>query len=322
MFLGLVIMFVIADRLFSGPEMLQASSMIPKLKAEKTQWRPPDIFQIPSTPEGEMIRYGRELIANTSEYLGPRGMVAQISNGLNCQNCHLDAGARIYANSMADVSSVYPTYRPRSGILESIEFRVNDCMIRSMNGQALDSAGKEMRAIVAYLKWLGNGMPKELAEKPEWNLEDLPYLDRAADPEKGKIVFLNKCAICHGTDGLGLPSPHSSGYLFPPLWGPDSYNTGAGLYRIARFASLVKTTMPFGATHDLPQLSDEEAWDVAAFVNSQPRPEKFFSQDWPDVTKKSVDYPYGPYTDGFSETQHKYGPYKPIIAARKAMKKK
>jgi thiosulfate dehydrogenase len=223
---------------------------------------------------------------------------------------------------MVDVSTVFPTYRPRSGIVESIEFRVNDCMLRSMNGQALDSAGKEMRAIVAYLKWLGNGMTNEIAKSPEWNLEDLPYLDRAADPEKGKIVFLNKCTACHGSNGLGLLQPDSSGYVFPPLWGPDSYNTGAGLYRLARFASFVKATMPFGASHDIPQLSNEEAWDVAAFVNSQPRPEKAFTQDWPDISKKAVDFPFGPYADEFSEAQHKYGPYKPIIAARKTSAKK
>jgi thiosulfate dehydrogenase len=320
--LGLIILIIIGDNVISGPARQNSLSLIPGLNNAKNQWHPPDIYQIPETPEGDLIRYGRDLIANTSRYLGPRGKVAHISNGLNCQNCHLDAGARIYSNAMVDVSTVYPTFRPRSGIVESIEFRVNDCMMRSMNGQPLDSGGREMEAIVAYLKWLGNGMPKELATRPEWNLEDLPYLDRAADPAKGEIVFLNKCSTCHGTDGMGLPHADSSGYVYPPLWGPDSYNTGAGLYRLARFSSLVKTTMPFGVSHEFPQLTDEEAWDVAAFVNSQPRPEKFFAGDWPDLTKKSIDFPYGPYTDGFSEKQHKYGPFKPIVEARKAMKKK
>ena len=70
--------------------------------------------------------------------------------------------------------------------------------------------------------------------------------------------------------------------------------------------------MPFGATYINPQLSNEEAWDVAAFVNSQPRPHKNWDSDWPDITKKPVDYPIGPYTDGFTEWQHKYGPFEPI----------
>ena len=75
--------------------------------------------------------------------------------------------------------------------------------------------------------------------------------------------------------------------------------------------------MPFGvATHSNPQLSDEEAWDVAAFINSQPRPVKKFAQDWPDVAEKSFDFPFGPYTDGFSEQQHKYGPFEPIQKAK------
>jgi len=92
---------------------------------------------------------------------------------------------------------------------------------------------------------------------------------------------------------------------------------GAGLYRLTRFAGYVKYNMPFGtATHDNPQLTDEETWDVAAFVNSQPRPKKPFPKDWPDITKKAVDYPFGPYTDTFSEQQHKYGPFCPIKKAR------
>jgi thiosulfate dehydrogenase len=320
--LGLIILVVIMDKLLSGgPPRPRTFSMNPGAVSRERQWQPPDIRDLPSTPEADLIKYGRELIANTSKYLGSRGIVAHISNGLNCQNCHLDAGARTFANAMADVASTYPMVRARSGILESIEFRVNDCMKRSMNGKPLDSTGKEMKAIVSYLTWLGKGMPKETATRPEWSIDDIPYLDRAADPQKGKIVYMNKCQTCHGKDGQGLIRPDSTMYIYPPLWGPESYNTGAGLFRLARFASLVKTTMPFGATHDAPQLTDEEAWDVAAFVNSQPRPEKFFEEDWPDLTKKSFDYPYGPYADTFSEKQHKYGPYKPIIGAMKKARK-
>jgi thiosulfate dehydrogenase len=107
------------------------------------------------------------------------------------------------------------------------------------------------------------------------------------------------------------------------LWGEHSYNTGAGLYRISRFAGYIKDNMPFNQTsHDLPQLSDEEAWDLAAFVNSQPRPRKDVSKDWPDISKKPLDHPFGPFSDGFSERQHKYGPFKPIAEARKKLTSK
>ena len=80
--------------------------------------------------------------------------------------------------------------------------------------------------------------------------------------------------------------------------------------------------MPFNqASHKAPVLSDEESWDVAAFVNSRPRPSKDLSKDWPNIAKKPIDHPFGPYADGFSETQHKFGPFKPIIEARKLQQK-
>jgi thiosulfate dehydrogenase len=106
-------------------------------------------------------------------------------------------------------------------------------------------------------------------------------------------------------------------YIYPPLWGKNSYNDGAGLYRLSRFAGYVKSNMPLGATHKTPQLSDEEAWDVAAYVNSKPRPHKDQSQDWPDAAKKPIDFPFGPFADKFSEEQHKYGPFEPIAKAAK-----
>ncbi len=84
-----------------------------------------------------------------------------------------------------------------------------------------------------------------------------------------------------------------------------------------RLAGYLKNDMPFGATHQSPQLSLEEAWDIAAFVNSQPRPLKMFKEDWVLSGKKPSDYPYGPYKDSFSESQHKYGPYEPIEKAKK-----
>ena len=274
-------------------------------------WQAPDTATIPQTPEGNLIRYGRKLIANTAYYLGPKGVVAKISNAMNCQNCHMNGGAKPYGNSFSAVASIYPVFRSRSGIVESIEFRINDCMLRSMNGQNMDTTSREMHAMVAYLKWIGKDVQKGIKPKGA-GLVELPYLSRASQPLKGKTVYINKCITCHGKNGEGMMKPTGEGFIYPPLWGPQSYNTGAGLFRMGRFAGFVKHSMPLGTTYDQPQLSDEEAWDVAAFVNSQPRPEKTFAQDWPDIRKKAVDYPYGPYADNFSEDQHKYGPYRPI----------
>lgn len=279
-------------------------------------WRAPGLATLGNDSSSQLILYGHELVAHTAKYFGPRGTIAVFANGMNCQNCHLDAGLMPYGNCFSAVASIYPVFRPRSGIKESIEFRINDCFQRSLNGKPIDSLSKEMRAMVAYLNWLGKDVPK--GNKPAGSgLQDLPFPDRSADTAKGSIVYDRQCSRCHGTNGEGQMRFDNLEYSYPPLWGPDSYNTGAGLYRISRLAAYAKDNMPFGiASHENPQLSNMEAWDVAAFINSQRRPVKMFAQDWPDISKKSIDYPFGPYADDFSEQQHKYGPFGPIKNAR------
>lgn len=278
-------------------------------------WQAPDSNTLGNDAAAQLIRYGRNLVANTAQYLGPKGAVAAISNGMNCQNCHIDAGAKPFGNCFSAVAATYPVYRPRSGRVESIEFRINDCLQRSLNGHAIDSSSKEMQAMVAYIKWLGAGTPK--GTRPAGaGLQELDFIDRAADKEKGRLVFEQQCMSCHGANGEGQLSFSNSAYTYPPLWGKHSYNTGAGMYRLSKLAAYVKDNMPFGkASHSGPVLTDQQAWDVAAFINSQPRPQKDLAQDWPDMRQKAFDYPFGPYTDGFSEAQHKYGPFAPIKRA-------
>lgn len=267
--------------------------------------------------ERALLIYGEELIAHTAQYLGPKGSVAQLTNGMNCQNCHLDAGTRLWGNNYGAVHSTYPKFRDRSGTVESIYKRVSDCMERSLNGRSLDSNSYEMKAMMAYIAWVGMDIAKGVIPKGT-GIAPPSYLERAADPEKGRQVYIAKCQSCHGADGAGQIEESGILYTYPPLWGPNSYNTGAGLFRLSRFAGYVKDNMPYNqSSHSSPALRDEECWDVAAFVNSQPRPVKDLSKDWPDISKKPVDHPFGPYTDGFSESQHKYGPFEPILKARK-----
>jgi len=298
-----------------------AKEALKKQKDNSIYWQAPDESTLNDDSKKEEILYGKELIAHTSEYFGPKGKVfSAATNGMNCQNCHLDAGTKVFGNNYSAVASTYPKYRARSGAIENIYKRVNDCFERSLNGKALDTNSKEMIAIVSYIHWLGKDVEK--GKKPEGcGFKDMAFLDRAADPEKGKTVYIEKCQSCHQANGFGLMNADKTAYTYPPLWGPNSYNDGAGLYRLSNFAKYAKCNMPLGASHNATQLSDEEAWDIAAFVNSQPRPKKDISKDWPKIEEKPFDHPFGPFADGFDEKQHKYGPFKAIKAKQETMKK-
>lgn len=326
----LALTLVIAAILFFNREGLNQAFSASKtettdsVQTEKKQsdyWQAADLNLIQDASQKELALYGKDLIAHTSKYLGPKGSVAQISNGLNCQNCHLEAGTKVFGNNYGSVAANYPKFRARSGTEEDIYKRVNDCFERSLNGKALDTLSKEMQAIKAYISYIGSNVEKGKNAEGA-GFKELAFLDRAANPSKGKLVYTAKCQSCHQANGEGLLNAEGTEYSFPPLWGKNSYNDKAGLYRITFFARYAKYNMPLGASHNAPQLSDEEAWDLAAFVNSQPRPTKATPKDWPDISKKPIDHPFGPFSDGFTETQHKFGPFKPIKAAKDAASKK
>jgi thiosulfate dehydrogenase len=208
--------------------------------------------------------------------------------------------------------------------MTDIEDRINECMQRSMNGSPLAMDSPEMIAIASYLRSLGaqyeaSGAGRKKASEPP------PFKtpNRAADLAGGERVFEARCSACHGADGQGLlaSTDRRKGYLFPPLWGPDSFNNGAGLHRVLTAARFIKARMPLGEA----TLSDDAAFDVAAFINSKPRPEMAGldqDQDYPDRAAKPVDNPYGPFADDFPLAQHRFGPFQPIDAYYKALKQK
>jgi thiosulfate dehydrogenase len=272
-------------------------------------WKAPDASTVPTGKAGDMIRYGKEILAHTANYFGPKGSIAQLSNGMNCQNCHLDGGSRLFANNYASASANYPKLSNRSGKIQPLTQRIADCFSRSLNGQVPDTTGPEVQAMLAYIKWIGQGVKKG-QKLYGAAVKKLPFLNVAADPVKGQGVYIAKCKICHGNNGEGLPAPDKRTYTYPPLWGPNSYNDGAGMYRVSNLAGFVKSNMPFGTTYQNPALTNTETWDVAAFINSQPRPHFDQLNDWQNLKTKPIDFPFGPYADRFSEKQHKYGPFK------------
>jgi thiosulfate dehydrogenase len=291
-----------------NPNILKEQEIGLKAQPMSAFWQPADVFAISDIKKSDEVLYGRDLIIHTAYYLGPKGRIAQQTNGLNCQNCHLDAGTKPFGNNYGSVASTYPKVRARSGKMESIEKRINDCFERSLNGKPLKENSREMHAMVAYMKFLGENVKK--GEKAAGSgLKELPFLDRA--------VYELRCASCHQVNGQGIIDGIGQSYIYPPLWGPHSFNDAAGLSRLSNMAKYVKYNMPLGVSHDAPDLSDEDAWDVAAYIESKPRPHKAVPQDWPDISKKPIDHPFGPYADQFSELQHKYGPFSAMKKAKK-----
>lgn len=277
-----------------------------------------DTSEIPNDEFGKQVRYGRELILKTAYYLGPDGKSGKyLGNKMNCTNCHLDAGTRPYGLNFLSTHGRYPQFRPRENRILSLTERVNNCIERPHNGKPLPLDSPEMLAIISYIKWLGEGIPVNTRVRGDKGIT-ISFPDYPLDIKHGKQVYAAECARCHGEDGQGKWKMDGSTYEYPPLWGMQSYQPGSGLFRIIKAAQFIKANMPHDqATWRKMKLTDREALDVAAFINSEEhvRPPKKGS-DYPDVGKKPIDYPFGPYNDTFSERQHKYGPFKPILEYR------
>jgi len=224
---------------------------------------PADAGVIPAGPYGNSVRRGRALLVATRDSLP-----AHVANRLRCVSCHLDEGRR-ENGSWVGVFARYPQYRTRSASIETIEYRVNDCFRRSMNGTALDPTGRDMADIVAYLAFLSHGMP---VGPPPAGARLQQWAGFTADTAAGARLFATTCVQCHGPKGEGTVGA-------PPLWGPASFNIGAGMARLRTAAEFIRRNMPF----DQPgTLTDQQAFDVAAYVNAHPRPDyRGKEDDWP-----------------------------------------
>lgn len=221
---------------------------------------PPAAATMPAGPLGDAVRLGQRVVTDT------QGTVkANVGNGLNCNSCHLDAGRTAYAAPLAGLTGLFPEYRARTGTVETLEERINDCFERSMNGKPLAHDSQAMIGLLAYIAWLSQGVPtgSEVAGRGFRELAAASPPDAA----RGKTLYTARCAMCHGADGQGVRA--GGGYAMPPLWGPDSFNTGAGMARVETAAAFVQAKMPLNTPG---ALTSQDAFDIAAFFTVQARP--------------------------------------------------
>jgi thiosulfate dehydrogenase len=223
---------------------------------------PPSEDKIPNNQFGDMVRYGMSLFKNTQQLRGK-----YVGNGMNCVNCHLDNGRKPNAAPLWAAYPMYPAYRKKNDRVNTIDERIQGCFTYSMNGTPPPFGSKELTALVTYHYWLSTGAPVGKA-LPGRGYPKLAKPKLEPSIRRGKAIFAANCAICHGANGQGTKVDGK--YAFPPLWGKDSFNWGAGMHRINTAAGFIKANMPLGKPNSL---TDQEAWDVAAFMNSHERPQ-------------------------------------------------
>jgi thiosulfate dehydrogenase len=247
-------------------ERLQPATSVPPPPPPTTlQFKLPADPDIPPGPEGVSIRRGRAILAHTRD-----SMPAYVGNALNCTSCHLDFGTRPFAAPWVGVYGRFPQYRTRNARMNVLEDRINDCFQRSLKGKALPQNSRDSRDIVSYMAWLSRTVPNGVT-LPGQGFARLEPLE--PDTARGAALFQVECVRCHGDNGQGTDKA-------PPLWGERSYTIGAGMGRIRTAAAFIKYNMP----NDRPgSLTEQQAFDVAAYINSQPRPDLAGKEnDWPN----------------------------------------
>lgn len=273
----------------------------------------PDTTTLKDDEWGKQVKYGLKLVQNTSYYLGPNGVVSKnLGNKMNCTNCHLNNGTKPFGLNYFDSHKTYPQYRAREDKILTMADRVNNCIERPHSGTPIALDSKEMIAIVSYIKWVGDGYDREKHEG--YGLKSINYDSLRADSQRGAIVYATHCKTCHQENGEGLMNLEKTTYVNPPLWGEKSYQEGSSMHRVLKAAAFIKYNMPNKkTTWESPTLTDQEALDVAAFINDgriHKRPKstaKYVS--YANLKTKPIDYFKGPYLDDFSEDTHTFGPW-------------
>lgn len=248
---------------------------------DSSKFETPRLADMLKEAHAEQLVRGMRLNLETKDLLP-----GHVGDQLNCSSCHLNAGTVADGSPYVGVSAFFPSYGARAGKTITLEDRINGCFRRSMNGKPLPKDSPDMQAMVAYFDW----MKRETKPEDKVAGRGIGKIDRSIkpDPENGKRIYAEQCAVCHGENGEGLRNAAGK-MVYPPLWGDESFNIGAGMARTYTAAAFVKRNMPIGFHGKFPLgqggLSDQEAVDVAEYFSHQPRP------DFPDKVK---DWPKDP----------------------------
>lgn len=228
---------------------------------------------LPDGPIGAAISQGRRILSNAPKYAA-----AYSGNALTCTHCHLNGGRTPAAAPWVGIWGVFPEYRARNARVNTLADRINDCFERSLNGKRLPSDAPEMTAILTYMQWLSREVPTGHSVAGRGFVPITS--DKPASAARGSPLYDEHCASCHGNNGAGRDSSGSADFV-PPLWGPKAFNIGAGMARLNNAAAFIKANMPLGKGGTL---DDQSAYDIAAFVIQQARPE---------FARKALDWPQG-----------------------------
>lgn len=212
---------------------------------------------LPSGPVGATIALGRAIVANPKKYLP-----ANVGANITCEQCHLQGGTVDRGGTFAGVYARFPQYNKRSKRTIMLQDRIAECFLYSENGTPPSYASKEMIAMTAYIAYLSRSVRgSDKVDKTVSFVVPLP--SSSPDTTRGGELYAQKCAACHQANGEG------AGTKFPPLWGPSSFNNGAGMAHIDRMAGFVRYNMPANAPGSLTMT---EAYDISAWVLQHPRP--------------------------------------------------
>lgn len=239
--------------------------------------------EYPAGEVGKLVKLGEDIANNTDTHPLTKDLVG---NKLQCKSCHLKGadgkvGTGEGISSWVGTAAAFPAWSGREKTVQTLQDRSNNCFMRSMNGKRPIIDSEASVAIAAYITWLSTGYPIQMNEKGPWsehntklypkNVKKFKAIQQKATHANylaGKDIYAKKCASCHGINGAGIPG------AFPPLWGKDangqwlSYNTGAGMSKLAKSAAWVQSNMPLGQGNSL---TDQETADVVLYMNAQER---------------------------------------------------